>query len=497
MSKPDEILRAKVEYANKYLLEHIGYVNHDHKGFYTSFAALELERPGALTDVSMACFTATGRHILEQDSSAWTPDFFESLATSMKDFADGPQTAAYLLHWRFRHPTKTGEEISAYYAGSSKQVFRRVDIHNTCCREGHNESHVYARVRESATQRLPTPIKMAEVKALESEDSLIEHLEHLIVVIMDLAHTCTFKETTNGIKASQIDVGGVKHDAFEGSNRQDPIRQSLPKADNKSEECRHCSVLFPRMLYIDHLRHDHNDHRGMHACTQCKTDPATPSGLEKHLLWHYPNEDRPFPCSKCPQKFVSQGHRDQHYCTHHATEEERVFKCPNKDCSASFFYEPKYTDHVKRSHKELVLCPVEFCGAMIKPRSVEEHIRLKHPAPDAPKFICTFDGCDKDLKSEAALRSHVAKCPIGIGKTKCDHCTKSFSKNGMKGHLSSYHALCPVCNTRVTVTMFKVAERERQLMAHIKCCSTNIDGSKRVRDVDSDGEKENKRPARV
>lgn len=135
--------------------------------------------------------------------------------------------------------------------------------------------------------------------------------------------------------------------------------------------------------------------------SQCGLYFNTKRKLEKHLPRHEQDEDRPFTCDACPQRFKSNNHLLSHKKAVHATEDEKMFACSL--CERRFAVRHMLNSHVRHKHSDVKRYNCAFCGMKFKKlETMKNHCRMKHGEENA--YPC--NACPEKLKTLNELRRH-------------------------------------------------------------------------------------------
>lgn len=222
----------------------------------------------------------------------------------------------------------------------------------------------------------------------------------------------------------------------------------------------HCSFCEYTAREKSHLlRHERTHTRSNQiSCQICDKKFLDSRDLNNHQTVH--SNVRDMPCPHCQKMFKSELYLKRHVRLVHTSMLIGIFKCDT--CDKSFKTKDYLNRHVRKIHKNPVLfvcsfcgkkfksashrkdheeihrgegdAECELCGAQVRKRNMERHMKTHSETAD---YQC--DICAKPLKTMEALRAHVNSHELPF---KCEHCDKAFStKYSMKSHTVQQHLL--------------------------------------------------------
>ncbi|GBM05028.1 Zinc finger protein 624 [Araneus ventricosus] len=152
-------------------------------------------------------------------------------------------------------------------------------------------------------------------------------------------------------------------------------------------------------------------------CSLCAFSSKTMSEVIQHMLSH--DDENPYACMKCKEKFNDESLLETHLLTHSATS----YLC--EICDKRFSEELLFEDHMKL-HKVTVerqAFACNFCEAKFSSESeFRDHLSIHS---EKSQFACNV--CDVKCDSLFTLRIHSKLFNHPNGFHVCSHCEKSFS----------------------------------------------------------------------
>ncbi|CCK71062.1 Pzf1p KNAG_0F03980 [Huiozyma naganishii CBS 8797] len=204
-----------------------------------------------------------------------------------------------------------------------------------------------------------------------------------------------------------------------------------------------CGKAFTRPSLL--TEHQQTVHQGIKRfqCPQCERQFARQAHLDRHLLSHAADAQKPHHCSVCGKGVVTLQQLKRHEVTH-----TKSFKCTYDGCTESFYKHPQLRSHILSVHERKLTC--ELCHKEFqRPYRLKNHM-IKHHGEQV--YHCTFSGCLQNFKNWTNLQAHIKR---DHPKLKCPRCDKYLvGQTGLQNHMKVHDdALvmknwkCHLCDT--------------------------------------------------
>ncbi|TMW42587.1 hypothetical protein DOY81_012333 [Sarcophaga bullata] len=189
-----------------------------------------------------------------------------------------------------------------------------------------------------------------------------------------------------------------------------------------------CDRKFTKRYYVAQHALKHED-PNYFRCEQCNKSFTTTCSLRTHnLSYHAPEEELLHSCDQCPRKFARRNLLELHKPIHIPKEEWSFFctKCPTQKAFATTYL---LNIHNGMHHKKAAnICHV--CAKEIKDKhAFEKHVRL-HFEDSGPRVKCPYPDCDRWLKDQDNLKSHLQRHNPEGKIYKCPECGKLCKNRG-------------------------------------------------------------------
>lgn len=167
-----------------------------------------------------------------------------------------------------------------------------------------------------------------------------------------------------------------------------------------------------------------------YSCDLCPKSFSRKSGILQHKQVVH-NDNRPFFCDICGNKFKTKQMLHKHQATH---SEDRPFKCPQ--CPATFKLKGDLHSHEKKTHTTHGPVACHICGKLYKVQSTLRKHMVKHNGQD---IKCPH--CDTTYKDKGSLQFHLRTIHLGFKKRNaCPFCTIHLSsRKQIVKHLKEAH----------------------------------------------------------
>lgn len=191
--------------------------------------------------------------------------------------------------------------------------------------------------------------------------------------------------------------------------------------------------------------------------------------LERHMLKHTPDKDKPFHCSICDKAVNSRQHLKRHERTHF-----KSFQCPFDNCPEAFYKHQSLKAHISQVHEtnqEKHKC--QFCHKrFLRPGRLRDHIEKQHN--NESKLVCDYPGCFKTFKVWSALQLHIKSDHPRLECTICGK--KVVGCGGLANHMQIH-------NTETVVKLWKCEEdqchdkflKKEDAVKHYALCHPTVD----------------------
>ncbi|OXA37553.1 Zinc finger protein 26 [Folsomia candida] len=226
--------------------------------------------------------------------------------------------------------------------------------------------------------------------------------------------------------------------------------KSCPLLETKEAKvfpCSLCNTKFPsRARVAIHQRSKHPELLTW-KCATCGSLHLSETHLATHSLLHG-NADS-YDCLVCTRGFFkSKDDLSLHLTTSHTGEE--TIPCGVSGCPALFPNVPNKLQHMGSAHNEAVFpcssCPEKFVTLSAR----IAHVERAHKDGGAQSFPCEWDACGKVFTTQAALGRHVSHVHKGTSQRTCETCGKQLSslesyRYHVKTHSGVKDFICEIC----------------------------------------------------
>ncbi|CAG5128014.1 unnamed protein product, partial [Candidula unifasciata] len=179
------------------------------------------------------------------------------------------------------------------------------------------------------------------------------------------------------------------------------IKRHMMRHDTKSCTCDLCGKVYKDMYILKmHVKMVHMPAEVLFECNVCSKKFTRKAHLKRHLRIHEP--EKPYKCPICDYRGCEKSDISKHMLIH----EEPKHTCER--CGKTFRHIKNKELHVKRHYGQRnYKCGVcDFLGYTYT--DIRKHIERKHQ--DIKTVIC--DKCNKQLKSEVAMKEHQQTCNV-------------------------------------------------------------------------------------
>ncbi|CCF56328.1 hypothetical protein KAFR_0B00280 [Kazachstania africana CBS 2517] len=188
-----------------------------------------------------------------------------------------------------------------------------------------------------------------------------------------------------------------------------------------------CAKAFTRPSLL--TEHQQTIHHGIKSfkCNECTKSFARKTHLERHLISHLNDKDKPFHCKYCNKGTTTRQQLKRHEITH-----TKSFHCPYKDCDESFHKHPQLRSHILSLHEKKLAC--KHCGKHFqRPYRLNSHIQKHHNPNVENPYSCSFSGCLQSFRTWTQLTLHIKN---DHPKLQCPVCQKFVvGESGLQMHM--------------------------------------------------------------
>ncbi len=181
-------------------------------------------------------------------------------------------------------------------------------------------------------------------------------------------------------------------------------------------------------------------------CHRCPYLPESQHDLKMHLAKEH-GESR-LPCPICSSELAFTSFHNHLKAVHEKTAKyspSLPWKCHL--CHFEARLVAGLASHHKSEHSD-ALMTCSLCPAVVRPQSMNGHLRGTH---GAKKFPCAK--CDYRAATEAALRNHQMSLGCGGSMVQCPQCDKELTEQSLPNHIRATHmklgggksVQCPIC----------------------------------------------------
>nr|KAI8742239.1 Myoneurin [Biomphalaria glabrata] len=177
------------------------------------------------------------------------------------------------------------------------------------------------------------------------------------------------------------------------------IKRHMMRHDTKSCTCSTCGKVYKDMYILKmHIKMVHMPAEVLFECDVCWKKFTRKAHLKRHLRIHDP--EKPYKCSVCDYRGCERSDISKHMLIH----QDPKHACER--CGKTFRHIKNKELHVKRhfGQRDYKCGVCDFFGYTFT--DIRKHIERKHQ--DIKTLIC--DKCNKQFKSEAALKEHQPSC---------------------------------------------------------------------------------------
>ncbi|XP_060554187.1 zinc finger protein 93-like [Ruditapes philippinarum] len=199
-------------------------------------------------------------------------------------------------------------------------------------------------------------------------------------------------------------------------------------------------------------------------CGKCGKVAKTKQALERHAAYH--EDDRPFSCEVCLQRFKNSDDRGKHY--------RRLKRDGKFNIACTVCHKHFKTDDILRKHIEMLGCNVAAVDGTVTSKSeptghnIQEGsaITLKEEYVIGDCIACTCKVCENVFSSTSSLKKHYKEVHNDNKRQVCIQCGQTLSsKDSLARHFSIFHQssfpyACDLCDQK-----FKIKE---SLCRHVK-----------------------------
>lgn len=376
------------------------------------------------------------------------------------------------------------------FADSRDRFIGHIDQYTKCALEHPNAKHsyVYDKALEISDEP-PLFLVLARDPDEDAELCFVEHLETLVISMMDLCHSKDAPSLQIARGAQHPSLHSArKHEKLEGLNRLVPVKQNCRRT-SETIECRNCGLSVDSRSYRSHLDEE-GDLRSIHIYQICDDELKSAATLLNHVRTH--DLGRPFVCPTCGKGFRTKMILDQHKRLHL---ENRGNVCDI--CGEILPTNDEWKMHVRAHNPNSVAHKCGTCGKeLLTPSALANH-ELIHTGEKPHK--CGHEGCPKSFREKSTLSAHELthtdekrfKCPavgcltafrtnrdLSEHQVRChsDERPYAYDVKGCKSIRYKYkgdlrkhakkHKTCAHCNEVI------VSTDRRTIDKHIKLCRT-------------------------
>lgn len=201
-----------------------------------------------------------------------------------------------------------------------------------------------------------------------------------------------------------------------------------------------------------------------YVCGKCGKVAKTKQALERHAAYH--EDERPFSCEVCLQRFKNSDDRGKHY--------RRLKKDGKFNIACTVCHKHFKTDEILQKHMEMLGCnaaasvPDTTHSVATSGSSCDDGSASRDKGRDSPGvgISCTCKICEAEFTSAKSLKKHYKEVHNDTKRQVCIQCGQTLSsKDSLARHFSIFHQTsfpfsCDLCNQK-----FKIKE---SLCRHIK-----------------------------